>query len=201
MSLENYGKEMRTGLLLSDATYVKKYIGGGTYFQIAGSIKFKPFIFHIHKVLYELGFVNMPEPTIKKTIVKGTEYFYYSFSTKSIKIWNSEKALWYFKGKKVVPLNIGELLTPVALAFWIMGDGGRTQNGLHLATHSFTKKEVNLLIKALKSNFHLNCSVHSQNRVYIYTKSMPKLREIVTPFMLPEMLYKIEIKRFTYIKA
>lgn len=37
--------------------------------------------------------------------------------------------LFYADNVKVVPQNIGELLTSSALAFWIMDDGGLGFNG------------------------------------------------------------------------
>ena len=138
ITLESYEKEMRTGLLLSDGTYVKKYENGGTYFQIAQSVKFAPFLFHVFEIQAQAGLCNILTPSLKK--VKNKPYQYYSYTTKTFKEWNTEKNLWYSKynGKKILPKNIHDLITPIALAYWIMGDGGRTGNGLHLATPSFS---------------------------------------------------------------
>jgi hypothetical protein len=41
---------------------------------------------------------------------------------------------------KVVPLNIGDLLTPLGLCYWIADDGGFLQN-----THRITLAEVEVL--------------------------------------------------------
>jgi hypothetical protein len=47
--------------------------------------------------------------------------------------------LFYVNGVKIIPNTlIYELLTPVALAHWIMGDGKARPSGLILCTHSFT---------------------------------------------------------------
>lgn len=55
------------------------------------------------------------------------------------------------KRRKIVPTNIAELLTPCALAYWIMDDGGiNTYNATILNTDSFTLEEVELLQKALE---------------------------------------------------
>jgi len=65
--------------------------------------------------------------------------------------------LFYIDKVKTVPLNIGDLLTEVGLAFWIMDDGGLGSNGtLNLHTDSFTLSEVNLLIEVLKRNFNID---------------------------------------------
>jgi hypothetical protein len=79
--LLQYEKEMRVGLMLSDASYIKKYKGGGTYFKIAGSLKFAPFILHIHEIMYKVGYVNMIKPTIGTSTIKGKSYLYIGFST------------------------------------------------------------------------------------------------------------------------
>ena len=65
--------------------------------------------------------------------------------------------LFYIDKVKTIPSNIGDLLTEVGLAFWIMDDGGLGSNGtLNLHTDSYTLAEVNLLIDVLKRNFDIN---------------------------------------------
>ena len=60
------------------------------------------------------------------------------------------------KRRKIVPNNIAELLTPCALAYWIMDDGGiNAYNATILNTDSFTLEEVELLQKALEEKFGL----------------------------------------------
>jgi hypothetical protein len=46
--------------------------------------------------------------------------------------------LWYKNGKKVVPANSMDILTPVGLAYWIMRDGSKLNWGLHLSVYAFT---------------------------------------------------------------
>lgn len=56
----------------------------------------------------------------------------------------------------MVPANIGELLTPRALAYFIMDDGGKGPYGeMNLHTRSFTLEDVQLLQQALADNFKL----------------------------------------------
>jgi hypothetical protein len=56
-----------------------------------------------------------------------------------------KKLFYNLENKKVVPLNIKELLTPIGLSYWIMDDGSRQNKGLHLSTYGFTLDEVLLL--------------------------------------------------------
>jgi len=49
---------------------------------------------------------------------------------------------WYINGVKVIPDDLYDLITPVALAHWVIGDGAKHGNGLCLHTQGFTDIEV-----------------------------------------------------------
>ena len=106
--------------------------------------------------------------------------------------------MFYTKGKKVIPLNIFEYLTPLALAVWIMDDAGWTNYGVRIATNSFTLKEVELLSDVLKSKYNLkttiqNISKENQYSLYIKKQSVNNLRIIIGPYIHPSMLYKLDL--------
>jgi hypothetical protein len=118
------------------------------------------------------------------------------FNTYSLPCFNYYYNLFYINGVKSIPLNIGELLTPAGLAYWAMDDGGKhNKNNFILCTNSFTLEEVQLLIKVLKDNFDLNCTIHkskeNQYRIYILKDSMEKFRTLVTPYFHESMMYKL----------
>ena len=104
-------------------------------------------------------------------------------------------SLFYPNGVKIVPHNIYELLTPVALAHLIMGDGSVSRHGLIICTDSYTIPEIVRLINVLMIRYRLDCwlrnHTQTQPRIYISQSSMPLLRIIVTPYFHPSMLYKI----------
>jgi len=105
--------------------------------------------------------------------------------------------MWYKKSKKRVPANIMEILTPVDLAHWIMGDGSKQNLGLHLSVYAFTKEDVNLLIEVLELKFGLKCSIHNLSsisnkpRIYIWKESIPLLKDIASRYIISDMKYKI----------
>ena len=97
---------------------------------------------------------------------------------------------------KTVPLNIGELLTDVGLAFWIMDDGGSGSNGtLNLHTESYTFNEVNLLIRVLKKNFNVDSRISlkrpGQWIIVIPKKEVFKVDRLTINYMHPSMIYKL----------
>lgn len=98
---------------------------------------------------------------------------------------------------KIVPSNIQNLLTPRALAYWIMDDGSLQNKGLHLNTYGFTNQDILHLKSTLENMFGentLKCSIHKHKkgaRIYIWEESMELVRHNISQFMHKDMLYKI----------
>jgi hypothetical protein len=100
----------------------------------------------------------------------------------------------YVNKKKIVPLDLYNLLTYEALAYWIMGDGTKFGKGLTLQTQSFTIKEIVYIINVLMHKFKLKCSIHMQRNqptIYISSKSMKELQPKILPYFIPSMRYKL----------
>lgn len=127
----------------------------------------------------------------------GVVYTNLRFITYSLPCFNYYYDLFYVNGVKIVPLNIGELLTPEGLAYWAMDDGCKKGKNFYLSTDSYTLSEVELLIKVLQENFDLNCTYHMRSkdryRIYIRTDSMDKFRSLVTPHFHSSMMYKLTV--------
>lgn len=60
------------------------------------------------------------------------------FTTRSISSFTELHSMFYVNKVKVIPQDIYNLLTPVALAHIVMGDGSAERHGLLLCTDSFT---------------------------------------------------------------
>jgi hypothetical protein len=103
--------------------------------------------------------------------------------------------LFYINNVKRIPENIYDLLTPVALAHVIMGDGNADKHGLILCTDSYSIKDVVRLMNVLVIKYRLDCSMFIKAskypRIYIKAKSMPLLRAIVSPYVSSGMLFKL----------
>ena len=86
-------------------------------------------------------------------------------------------------------------MTPLALAIWIMDDGGKVSSGLKIATNSFKYEEVQYLQYLLKNIYNIDSNIHltgvnNQYNIYIIASSMPLLVNIVKPYIIPSMKYK-----------
>lgn len=107
---------------------------------------------------------------------------------------------FYRDGKKVVPKTIHRLLTPRGLAYWYMDDGSiksKQSKGVILNTHSFSLKEVERLCEALQAKMSILATPRPQrvggevrHQIYISGRSYERLSELVSHFILPEMMYK-----------
>lgn len=77
----------------------------------------------------------------------------------------------------------------------IMGDGSSREYGLTLCTDSYSLPDVIRIMNVLIMRYGLNCSAQlrrgQQYRIYISSKSMPRLKEIVGPYTHESMSYKL----------
>lgn len=199
MNFTNFQASVLTGLILSDGTLVKRNTGpkAGAYFSLTQTanpnniyveahIDLLMFVFELFK-----DFTNWTEPRYNFAKINNKSYKYIYFNTIINPLFTSLHENWYKNGVKTVPLNISQLLDPVALAFWAMGDGGKCGAGFHLNTVAFGNSGVELLVDTMKSNFNINCSIHSRNRIYISSKELHKFKQIVTPYFLSSFKYKL----------
>ena len=99
----------------------------------------------------------------------NTSSFY--FTTRQLTAITELHKLFYNEGKKIVPLNIGSLLTERSLAYWAMDDGDNHRSGYTFNTSGFTLKDVKVLQAALNDNWGLETSIHSRNRLYVNSNS------------------------------
>ena len=95
-------------------------------------------------------------------------------------------------------MNIGELLTPIGLAYWIMDDGGLGSNGeLILHTHSYTTEDIERLITVLKNNLGIYSRKAlkraGQWMIVIPKREVQKVSNLTISHMHPPMYYKLGI--------
>ena len=96
------------------------------------------------------------------------------------------------------------MFSPESLAHWIIEDGyfdayGRVQTIL-LCTESFTLDECKLLQEVLLglgivTTLKVRNSAKGTHRIRVSKKSMPLLRELVTPHMHYDFMYKLGLKQ------
>lgn len=143
---------------------------------------------------------SQPTPWIDKSKNKIIQYW---FSTIRMSAISDLHKHWYKKVGdkyiKVLPNNIEELLTPLAIAHWIMGDGYFSGSVL-ICTDNFAKEEVIKLMEILEKKFSIMTNIRERKlkdrsvwRIYVRKSSLDELKLLIRPYMIEEMLYKIGI--------
>lgn len=182
------------GSLLGDG-HAERLQNGGVRMRFRQQAKHKVYIFWLHSFLYERGYCTKNLPILFEQKYGDKTYQAYRFGTLGFSSFMCIYKLFYTNKKvKVIPKNISELLTPLALAIWVMDDGTWKNPGVRIATNCFTKEDVELLSLALDSKFNLKSSLHKNNnnyQLYIKQESIPLLRKLILRYMVPSMLYKL----------
>lgn len=182
------------GQLLSDGWLEKYSLNSNTRFR------FKQSVVRAYYVLVSFMFLShycSSLPRLTKSKRKGKIHYGLEFSTRYLPCFNELFRLFYRDGIKVIPDNIYDLLTPIAIAHWVMGDGAILNKGLVLCTDSYSIQEVVKLINVLKIRYDINCTIqgykNNRARIYIKQESLPKLQTLIKPYILSPMLYKISL--------
>jgi len=189
-----YQQSVITGLILSDGWLIfasktsksarlgfKQSLSNSAYFLFVFSL-LSPYFSSI--------------PTLISAKRKETNTYALQIFTRSLPCFTELLSIYYPNGIKRIPADIFNLLTPIALAHWIMGDGNKNRHGLTISTESFSLNDTVRLINVLMVRYRLDCTMRKKSpgyTIYIKEKSMPLLRTLVQPHMHSSMLYKLRM--------
>jgi recombination protein RecA len=128
----------------------------------------------------------------------GKRYPCVQFVTRTSPVFTHWRRRFYVDGRKQVPADITDLLTPLAIAVWFMDDGSADHCGVTIQTHSFDDHEVERLKQALLEGFDIVASLRAnkgRSILYIGKQQLPKFESIVRPFVLEDLEYKLQPRR------
>jgi ubiquinol-cytochrome c reductase cytochrome b subunit len=185
------------GSLLGNTYGEKRLLGVGTRFSFSQEASHVKYLMFLHKLFSELGYCNLKLPVITTRLgSKGKIRKVARFTTWTYTSFNWIYDLWYDNKIKHVPECIDQYLTPLALAIWIMDDGAKIGKSIKLCTNSFSYNDCLILIKALNNNFNIKASIQSAGKknqylIYIWKESIKDVINIVSPYIIPEMKYKL----------
>ena len=154
------------------------------------------YLITLHKYLSAAGYCNPALTTISRKLgKKGKLYKTMTFNTWTYTSFDWIYNIWYVNNTKQVPQSIGDYLTPLALAIWIMDSGVKSTQGLSFV-NTFTYSDCELLVKVLHKNFGLKSKIQykgvsSEYSIYILKESMIDLNNKVSIYLIPEMKYKL----------
>ena len=184
-SLSQRQKSIIVGSILGDA-YLRKNPGrSDALLEINHSYKAKEYVDWKYK---ELKPLSVGEP--KKREYSGRVA--YRFYTKQHPELSKFLEKFYKNGRKVIPRDLE--LDPLSLAVWFMDDGSKTKKGdLYLNSQQFSFKDQRFLLHLLRK-LGIRARMNKDKKYYrirIYKESIPKFVELIKPYVIDSMKYKL----------
>lgn len=210
MTITQEQKDLIFGTLLGDGNLQTE--NGGRTWRYRGLQKLghKDYLFHKYYVLKEFC---SAEPGEGSTFDERTNKTYYRcyFNTRYDDVFRFYGNMFYFhdskqdKWVKRVPSNqnLYKFLTPGALSYMYMDDGSLKwkgqSNAMLMCTESFAKDDVARIVKVLEAKHSIVAKQTPKNkkdpnsgdRIYIPEKSSAAFRELIKPYLVECMKYKV----------
>lgn len=116
---------------------------------------------------------------------------YMEIQTRSLVCFTELYHTFYKNEIKIIPENIFDLLSPIALAYWVMGYGNFTKSGLILFTYSYNYTDVVILLNVLIIKYRLSCRLINSNgkpAILIPAECLDCLIKIIITYLIPGIL-------------
>jgi recombination protein RecA len=194
------------GSLLGDARLECRSIGKRhsmtARLRIHQSEKQKNYVFWKYEIFKDI--VITPPRRIMTWHDKKRNRKHYSwyFHSKSLEQLGLLQQCFYQGKTKILPKDVFELVSPRALAVWFMDDGSNTQNSYTISTHCFSKEEQGYIISLFKEKFNINVTMvkdRSKFKLAFGRNEYQKLNNIIEPYIVPLMIYKIVNPRNDFV--
>lgn len=175
-------KKIVIGSLLGDGHLTQTTRGFA--FRVHHSVSQKAYVFWQYR---ELRWLTNSPPHVhhKKSI---------SFRTVTHPYFTALHSQFYIARRKIVPKMLMREMSALVLSVWLMDDGARDYGQLRFNSQSFTREENQRLASILKAKFGIKATLNRDKdkyRLRVSETSMPRLRQLVAPYMHPDMQYKL----------
>lgn len=196
-------KEIIFGSLLGDGKLELPPRGINARFGFTQSETHSDYFYFVYDIFSSFPLFGFIGPQIYSYLDErtGKSYISFTFVTLALPIFTEFFNLFYVEGKKIIPFSLIDLLSPLALAHWIMQDGAlSTSGGLYLCTDSFNPNDVIKLASYLTTRYNFDCTTPKapgklgklgHKRIYIKKSSLELVIALVLPHMHCSMLYKL----------
>ena len=184
LTLTNRQKEILIGSLLGDGHLARTTRGFA--FRANHSTSQKEYVFWKYR---EFADVCMSPPHLygsKSYVFRTVTHPQFDFLHRE----------FYDNNRKILPEWINRWMTPLALAVWFMDDGARDKQQARFNTQSFSLDENQRLIHILEATLGIVATINRDKDCYrlrARERSMPQLRRLLLPHLLPSMQYKLSL--------
>ena len=194
LKLTKIQQEVLVGTLLGDS-HLSNYKTGVNYrLMVQHGLSQRAYTDWLYSVFQP--WVLTP-PKVKDQVVNGKLYKKNWFNTVSHIRLRFFAQQFYCCGQKTVPKLIHRWLTPLGLAVWFMDDGSIKSNhhrALIINTQCYSDPALHRLQKTFLGKFGVATLLRKQKegkQIYILASSVQKFVDIIRPYIIPEMEYKL----------
>ena len=177
-------REILIGCILGDA-----HIQPLGKICIEQSTRQKEYLLWKYEQLENLCYPALPREIIRKDTRNNKEYYSMVFYLRQyFRAW---RAIFYRGNIKVFP-NI--ILTPQSVAVWYMDDGCLSKGKSTISIEGFDEENRNNVQKAFYEQFGIETAIGKSKKLVIKTKSHDVFYDLIRPYIVPSMEYKIPSK-------
>lgn len=191
-TIQDFSKEelaIIIGILMGDGNIDYKQ-NKNSCFSTEHSPKQKEYVFHIAKKLINLS-VRIGVCTTKIDIRTNKRYTKYWLRLSSSSVFTYLYKIFYPKGIKIIPDFLYKYYTEESLAYQYMDDGSKIEGTYKIATNCFSKEDLIKFQYFLLTKFNIETTIHSDHGLYIRKKSTKHFEELVSPYIIDSMKYKL----------
>lgn len=190
LRLNKLQREVLIGTLLGDST-IPKQKSNNYNVKFEQSIKNKEYIDHLYLIFKDWVGTGPKIRNIKGGGANDRQSVW--FRTYKHEFFKYYYDIFYDGGKKKVPKNIKNLMTPRVIAYWFMDDGTKTISGYILNTQGFILEDQEFLVDVLK-DLGLVCNLWRDKnsfKIYIMAESKWVFTDLVSSYVLECFYYKL----------
>ena len=196
LKLSEFQRQVLIGTLLGDGCLETQNRGKTYRLKIEHSMTQKDYVDWKYKVFKNF---TLSEPRIHKRMSYGSVRENHCFSTVSHGSLRFYGQQFYQNNKKVMPVMISKILTPLALAVWFMDDGSiksKQHRALVIHSQSFNKKDLEKVIEILNKKYKIKSVLRKRKDgngyvLYLLSETINVFVDLVKEFILPSMKYKL----------
>ncbi|MGH2613176.1 MAG: LAGLIDADG endonuclease [Rhabdochlamydiaceae bacterium] len=187
-------EELIIGSLLGDARLESRSLAKTARLRIHHADSQKDYLFWKFQQLRNLVSAGPKKHSyIDKRFSTNVVSWY--FHTRTLKSFSTLYCSFYKTGKKVLPKQLSKMLTPFALAVWIMDDGCLSKQSIILNTQNFSFEEHKKLQLLFKYQFSIDVGIHKDRRnfrLYFPTHATKRMQHIIAPFLFGSKFIPVE---------
>lgn len=190
LKLSDWQKSVLIGKILGDGSLVPTFTGKNFRLKIEQQVKHREYVEWTEQIFHSWVISGI------KFIASNNSLGFRTISHPELTMFRNK---FYTDHKKIIPADLKTILThPVSLAVWFMDDGGlsTSKKAVTISTHCYSKNDNYALIECLKENFGIQINLNwdgKGNRLYFPVNTAAKFKQIVQPYILPLMRYKLPL--------